>query len=56
VLDAQTLKPGIFLNDEIINFVWNQFADQHLSKGKDALRFGFFPSFFITQLMGEGGA
>ena len=54
VVDAKTLAPEEWVNDEIINFVWSQFNEQYQSSSKGTIRFACFPSFFISKLLSEG--
>ena len=51
VKDALSLKPGTFVRDGVLNFVWNQFAEQSMSRQHGELRVGYFPSFFLTTLV-----
>jgi len=55
----QTLKPGIWLNDEIIHYFYLLLAkrDEDLCKfDPSRKRSHFFKSFFITNLLNEGNA
>ena len=56
VSDAQTLAPRAWVNDSIVNFVWLQLAETFNGDvGKEGTSIAFFPCFFVTKLMGEGG-
>ena len=49
------MAPEQWVNDVIVNFVWAQLAERyHGGEGKGT-SIGFFPYFFVTKLMGEGG-
>lgn len=55
----QTLKPGMWLNDEIIHYFYLMLAkrDEELCKNDpERKRSHFFKSFFITKLLNEGNA
>ena len=55
----QTLKPGMWLNDEIIHYFYLMLAkrDEELCKNDPSRkRSHFFKSFFITKLLNEGNA
>ena len=55
----QTLKPGMWLNDEIIHYFYIMLAkrDEELCKHDPSRkRSHFFKSFFITKLLNEGNA
>ena len=55
----QTLKPGMWLNDEIIHYFYLMLAkrDEELCKNDSSRkRSHFFKSFFITKLLNEGNA
>ncbi|VEU43016.1 unnamed protein product [Pseudo-nitzschia multistriata] len=55
----RTLKPGMWLNDEIIHYFYLMLAkrDEGLWKNDPSLkRSHFFKSFFITKLLNEGSA
>ena len=49
--DALSLKPSSWVKDGILNFVWNQFAEQSRSRQQGEFRVGYFPSFFLTSLV-----
>ena len=55
----QTLRPGSWLNDEVIHYFYVMLAKrdvQMCSDGKRERRSHFFKSFFITKLLNEGDA
>jgi len=55
----KTLKPGMWLNDEIIHYFYLMLAkrDEELCKNNPSReRSHFFKSFFITKLLNEGNA
>jgi Ulp1 family protease len=56
VENALSLRPRTYVNDAILNFAWKQCSEQYLKgQSKGNLRVCSFPSFFITNLLGEGG-
>ena len=56
VENALSLCPRTYVNDTILNFAWKQCSEQYLKgQSKGNLRVCFFPTFFITRLLGEGG-
>jgi hypothetical protein len=52
VMNAKSLKSKSWVNDGILNFLWNQFGEQHRSQQKGALCVTFFPIFF-TKLVDD---
>ena len=56
VENALSLCLWTYVNNMILNFAWKQCSEQYLKgQSKGNLRVCFFPTFFITRLLGEGG-
>jgi Ulp1 family protease len=49
VTDVKSLEPKLWVKDGILNFLWNQFGEQHRSQQKFAL---LLPSFTVFYKVG----
>jgi hypothetical protein len=51
-----SLFPQEFIKDDILNFVWAQFCDQHIPKDDPSFKVAMFTSFFFMKLLDEGNS